>query len=467
MNIRPFILFLIGLLPFIVACGGNSAVSLAPQITLDDSKLAFTSIQDIDDLLIANITPAITDRIDPRSATLSPNGEIIVFYHRDRERGIGMVCEYTFSANATICVDGGEELPDFIGGFWSPDSRYVVLDSDVTALQFMRESDLTIYDTQTNTITNRTDDGVSVREDTFEDAVRNRVWADTAPIFAPNGDLYFFRNAIDPSMDEWRADLMRIPAGQITGTSTPEVLWRHPTIGAYPVFRTSDWFLSGAMTISPDGKYLAISSIALGRPEDTTNGIWIFDLAQKSVKTQIPISRLGEVTVGIPTWLNQSIIESEFKGIIPNSLAWTSDSNSLMIKSSNQLYYIEFFVPTFKYDVATDTLTSIYDLATLTEENYRQNTPLFDDVSLFVDVNPTIVVMSPTHKTVFYIGRNDIADTFVLSAMSLVESGFATPRRISTIEDYVPMSRVVTSIGYTAPTLRILTGAQLITLTEQ
>lgn len=465
MNSRISILFLIGLLPFIVACGDNNKTQ-AQQISLNDNQLVFTSIQNVEDLLAANITPPMTANIDPRSATLSPNGEIIVFYHRDRERRIGMVCEYTFSSNATICVDGGEELPDFIGGFWSPNSRYVVLDSDVTALQFMNESDLTIYDTQTDTIINRTDDGVSVREDIFEDDVRNRVWADTAPIFAPNGDLYFFRNAIDTSVDEWRADLVRIPASEITGTSAPEVLWRHPTIGAYPVFRTSDWFLNGAMSISPDGKYLAIASISLGRPDDTSNGIWLFDLTEKTAKTHIPISRLGEVTVGMPTWLAETMVSVQFAGIIPNSLAWASDS-SLVIKASNQLYYTKFFVPTYKYNVATDTLTSIYDFTTLSEEDYRPNTALFDDISLFADVNPTTAVVSPSGQTMFYIGLNQIADTFVLSAMSLVESGFAIPRRIATVDDYVPMTRVVTSIGYTAPTLRILTGTQLITLTEQ
>ncbi|HRF99134.1 MAG TPA: hypothetical protein PLZ51_28175, partial [Aggregatilineales bacterium] len=246
-----------------------------------------------------------------------------------------------------------------------------------------------------------------------------------------------------------------------------EVLWRHPTIGAYPVFRTSDWFLSGAMTISPDGKYLAISSIALGRPEDTTNGIWIFDLTQKSVKTQIPISRLGEVTVGVPTWLSENMISTQFAGIMPNSLAWAGDSNTLVIRSINAIYYTEFFVPTLKYDVVTDTLTSFYDFTTLSEDDYKPDVTLFDDISLFADVNPTVAVMSPSYQSVFYIGRDAIADTFVLSTMSVVESGFATPRRIATLPDYEPLRNTITSIGYTSPTLRISTGTQLITLTEQ
>jgi hypothetical protein len=463
MKITRLALFLIGLLPFMVA---HSSADVSHS-TVDDSKLEFTSIQNLEELLSANITPTLTDRIDPRTTTLSPNGEIIVFYHRDRENRMGMVCEYAFSANATTCMDGGEELPQFMGGFWSPDSRYVVLNSDVATLQFMRESDLTIYDTQTDTIINRTDDEVSVREDIFEDDVRNRVWIDTTPIFAPNGDLYFFRNAIDPSVDEWRADLMRIPASDITGTSAPEVLWRHPTIGAFPIFRTTDWYLDGAMSISPDGNYLAIASISLGRPDDTTNGIWLFDLAENAVKIQIPISRLGEATVGVPTWLTENMISTQFAGIMPNSLAWAGDSNTLVIRSINAIYYTEFFVPTYKYDVATDTLTSVYDFTTLSEDAYKPDITLFDDVSLFADVNPTIAVMSPSYQAVFYIGRDTLTDTFVLSAMSVVESGFATPRRIATLPDYEPLRNTITSIGYTSPILRISTGTQLITLTEQ
>ena len=463
MKITRLALFLIGILPFVVA---HSSANVSHS-TVDDRKLEFTSIQNLEELLRANITPTLTDRIDPRTTTLSPNGEIIVFYHRDRERRMGMVCEYTFSANATTCMDGGEELPQFIGGFWSRDSRYVVLNSDVAMLQFMRESDLTIYDTQTDTIINRTDDEVSVREDIFEDDVRNRVWIDTAPIFAPNGDLYFFRNAIDTSVDEWRADLMRIPASEITGTSAPEVLWRHPTIGAFPIFRTTDWYLDGSMSISPDGKYLAISSISLGRPDDTSNGVWLFDLAEKSVKIQIPISRLGEVTVGVPAWLTENMISTQFAGIMPNSLAWANDSNTLVIRLMNAIYFTEFFVPTLKYDVVTDTLISFYDFTTLSEDDYKPDITLFDDISLFADVNPTVTVMSPSYQAVFYIGRDILTDTFVLSAMSVVESEFTTPRRIATLPDYEPLRNTITSIGYTSPTLRILTGASLITLTEQ
>ena len=467
MKTSRFILLFIGLVvPFVVAHSSADVL----RVTVDDNRLQFTSIQTIEEFLIANITPTMTDGvddIDPRRTTLSPNGDMLIFHRRDRERSVGMVCEYSFSSNSTNCVEEVEELPDFIGGWWSPDSRYVVLDSDIASLQYMREADLTIYDTQEDVIIYRTDDGVSVREDILADEVRNRVWVDTAPIFAPNGDLYFFRNAIDASVDEWRADLMRIPANEISGTSAPEVIWRHPTIGAYPVFRTSDWFLDGAMSISPDGKYLAIASISLGRPEDTTNGIWLFDLEQQAVKIQIPISRLAEVTSGVPVWITQNMVSTQFGGIIPNSLGWASDSNILVIKASNFLYYTEFFIPPLRYDVTADTLESLYDFTAIPEDGYKPDITLFDEVSISADISISMNVMSPSGQTMFYIGRDAITDTFVLSAISVVESGFTTPRRIATLTDYEPRSRIVTSIGYTAPTLRILTGTTLITLSDQ
>ncbi|MCU0480150.1 MAG: hypothetical protein MUE54_02930 [Anaerolineae bacterium] len=465
MKINRVVLFLIGLIPFLVV---HSSADFALS-TMDDSKLEFTSIQNIEDLVIANITPIRTDntdRIYTSNTTLSPNGDFIIFYRRPT-RDTQMLCEYSFSSNASICVDGDAELPEFFGGFWSADSRYVVLNSDLNTLRLAQESDLTIYDTQTDTIINRTDDGVSVRESMFDEDVRNRIWIDIAPIFAPNGDLYFFRNAIDPSVDEWRADLMRIPAGEITGTSAPEALWRHPAIGAFTIFRTTNWYLDGSMSISPNGQYLAIASINVGQPDDTTNGIWLFDLTEKTVKTHIPISRLGESLEGLPIWLTQRMSEIELKGIFPTSLAWASDNNTLVIRMSNDLYYSEFFVPTFKYDVTADKFTSVYDFTAISEDDYKPESTLFDDVSLLADVNPTLMVMSPSHQALFYIGRDAITDTFVLSAISLVESGFVTPRRIATLTDYIPMNHTVTSIGYTAPTLRILTDEQLITLTEQ
>ena len=468
-------LCLIVFLPFWVGYYDKPANMVAQEIILDDSKLQLVSIENIDGsrdvagLLEANITPTFVDGvddIDPHRATLSPDGETIVFYRHDRERGVSMVCEYRFSSNSSTCVEGDKELLEFNGGWWSSDSRYVVLDMDINILQLGQEADLTIYDTQTDTIINRTDDGVSASERVFEDDVRNRVWMDTAPIFAPNGDLYFFRNAIDTSVGEWRADLMRIAANEITNTTKPEVLWRHPAEGAFIVYRARDWYLDGTMSISPDGKYLAIASFDTSTTDNTNNTIWLFDLAQQSMKTQIPVSRLGEAIMGIPTWLTEQITTTQLIGIIFSGLAWTDD-NHLMIKASNFVYDTQFFIPIFKYDVNTDTLESVYDFSFVSEDGYKPDITLFDEVSISADISISMNVMSPSGQTMFYIGRDAITDTFVLSAISVVESGFTTPRRIATLTDYEPRSRIVTSVGYTAPTLRILTGTTLITLTEQ
>ncbi len=466
MKIARFVFVLVGLFSFVVA---YSSADVA-HVTVDDSQLEFVDVQNIEELLTANITPPFVDGVDDvdlRRTTLSPDGNTIIFYRRNRQHLTAMVCEYRFSSNSTTCVAGDEELPDFFGGFWSPDSRYVVLNSDIATLQFARESDLTIYDTQTDTITYRTDDGVSSRERIFEDDVRNRIWIDTAPIFAPNGDLYFFRNAIDPTLDEWRADLMRVAASDIIGTSAPEVVWRHPTTGSFSIFRTDGWYLDGAMSISPDGNYLAIASFNLANLGDTTNGIWVFDIAQKSVKTHIPVSRLGEAIDGIPTWVTQGISETGLRGIFPNSLAWANDNNTLVIWTRNDASYSEFFIPTIKYDVTTDTLSSFYDFTNLSKDDYKPTTTLFDDVSLFVDIYPTAMVMSPSYQTAFYIGRDNTTNTWILSAMSVIESGFTTPRRIANLTDYAPERTFVINVGYTAPTLRILTGEYLITLTKE
>jgi len=475
-------LFIISLLPLMVACGGNSVTDIAtnnktPQILLDDSKLQFVSIQDIGgteesgNFLEANITPPMADsgdNTDPRLATISPDGEKIVALRMNRETNIDSICVYRFSSNATTCIEVGEQFPRFTGGFWSPDSRYVVLNTDVEALIYMHECDLLIYDTQENRLINRTDDGVPITERIIDEGFREKTWVDLTPIFAPNGDLYFFRNAIDPSVDEWRADLMRIPANEITGTSTPEVILRHPSDVPFPTFRTSGWQLDGSMSISPNGQYLAYSAITQDA-DDPNNGIWVIDLTQKSVKVHIPTARFGIITTGMPPWWVEKMAEIEMKGIFANSLSWASDSNRLVIMLVSGVYTRDdVLIPPLKYDVSANTLESFYDYTTISEE-FDERTTIFDSQSINVDNVPLISIMSPTDKTLFYIGRNTVTNKFVLSAMAIPESGFTTPRRIEDEVDFVPLSveRVATSIGYNGKTIRILSGLNLITLTEQ
>ncbi|MDX2075249.1 MAG: hypothetical protein SFZ02_02370, partial [bacterium] len=338
MKPRLFTLFSIALLPLLVACGGNSVTDIAfnnannvPQITFDDSKLQFVSIENINSsrdvvgLLEANITPPMaesSDDIDPRSAVISPNGEMIVVSRMNRETDRDSICVYRFSSNATTCIDIGEDFPRFFGGFWSSDSRYLVLNTDIEATRFFNEMDILIYDSQENRLINRTDDGVIgndfIRRDSADE--RARAWMDVAMTFAPNGDLYFFRNAIDPSVDEWRADLMRIPASDITSTSTPEVIFRHPTDRGFPVYRTDSDILDGIMSISPNGQYLAYSAMS-NDADDPNNGIWIIDLTQKSVKIHLSYDRLPVVMAGVPLWWVQKVSDTGMRGIPPRSLA--------------------------------------------------------------------------------------------------------------------------------------------------
>jgi len=481
-----FTLFIIALLPLLIAGGGNSISAIAfgntsntPQIALDDSKLQFVSIEniggsrDVVGLLETNITPAIEERgdgIDPRGAVISLNGEMIIAGRYNREARSGRVCAYHFTSNATTCTDSIDDLPVFLGGFWSPDSRYLVLNTDIELIRSSNETDILIYDSQENRLINRTDDGVIGNDFMMGDSAgeRARVWVDLSMTFAPNGDLYFFRNAIDPTLDEWRADLMRISASDITSTSTPEVIFRHPTDRAFPVFRTNGYeIFDGIMSISPNNEYLAYSAMSAGG-EDPNNGVWIIDLTQKSDKAHLNNERFGTITAGMPTWWLE-MYSSEWLGdFSARSLAWSADSDRLVIMFHSFRYENDdILFPLLKYDVSTDTLESFYDYSTITEDIDLPQATLFDDVSLMADNRLVAGVISPTHNTVFYIGRDNLTEDYILSGMVITESGFTTPRRMASLSDFVPRSNTFTSIGYSGSTVRILAGSNLITLTEQ
>lgn len=475
MNTRLF-LFLIILLPVLVACGDDGATVNPPQIALDDGKLQFVSIEniggsrDVVGLLEANITPPINqenrDRTYPQTSTISSDGERIIF-QRDSVN-MGMICVYQFSANASTCTDIGERIPEFIGGHWSPDGRYFVPNLDVIGLRQFRDIDILIYDTQDNRLINRTDDGVNYDDRLVGDGseeIRAKIWMDVAPTWSPNGDLYFFRNAVDPSVDEWRADLMRIPANDITGTSPAEVILRHPSDLPFPVFRLDRDTLYGAMSISPNGQYLAFSSMS--RPNDTTNGIWIVNLAEKTVKIHLDYNRLPFVMAGVPAWWVQTVSEKGIFSIAPRNLTWLGDSNRLVILLSNNEMALNLFLPPLKYDVSANTLESFYDYSTITEDDNLREITVFDDISLFADSNLRWAIPSPTNQAIFYVGRDMLSRQFVLSGMSIAETGFTTPRRIASFEDMELSSRAFASIGYNGDVVRILLGENLITLKEE
>jgi hypothetical protein len=480
MKIHLFPLFLIALLPLLVACDDAGTIVNSPQITLDDSKLQFVNIENIggsDEIvgrLEANITPPIStnredrDRLFTHSAVISPDGERIIFQRDTNTRG--MICVYQFSTNATTCTDIGERLNEFLGGFWSPDGRYLALNMDLVGLRFLRDIDILLYDTQENRLINRTNDGVDPRDDFFgegSEETRAKIWMDVAPTWSPNGDLYFFRNSVNPENDEWVADLLKIPASDITGTGEPEVILRYPSDRAFPVYRSDSDKLDGAMSISPNGQYLAYSAMSNDN-EDPNNGIWIIDLAQKSVKIHLSYARLPVVMAGAPLWWVQKASENGILGIgIPHSLEWSADSNRLVIFLSNQSQLVNIFLPPLKYDVSANTLESFYDYSNVVEDGAVLLSTLFDEISLSADSNLVFSIISPTHKTVFYIGRNILEDEWILSAMPVTESGFVTPRRMASLSDFVPRNNTFASIGYSESTIRILTANNLITLTEQ
>ena len=488
MNTRLFALFIIILLSVLVGCGGDSAtntdasvnslVNPQPQIALDDSKLQFMSIEsiggsrDVANLLEANITPPMStnrddrDRTYPQTSTISPDGERVIF-QRDTIN-TGMICVYQFTTNTSTCADIEERIPQFNGGFWSPDGRYLVLNMD-EGIQRVQDMDILIYDTQENRLINRTDDGVNYDDRFFgenSEDIRAKVWMDVAPTWSPNGDLYFFRNAIDPSVDEWRADLMRIPASDITGSSPAEVILRHPSDNTFPVYRGSGERLGGSMSISPNGQYLAYSALTNSR-NDTNNDIWIIDLAQKSVKIHIGYERIPFIMAGIPAWWIERVNRNwgaSAPPLMARSLGWSDDSNRLVILLDNPAL-IPVPVPPLKYDVAANTLESWYDFTSIGEDDELREITVFGDVRLTADQNLRMAIVSPTHKAVFYLGRN--GGESVLSAMSISETGFVTPRRIVTSLDEVNYNIFTTSIGYANGTVRILAGTNLITLREQ
>ena len=287
------------------------------------------------------------------TAILSPDGRWLAMEgNGGTERGI---CLYDLDADgASSCTPyplagaNGErvQLNNPPGLRWSPDSRTIALTEN--ALIYLYDGDIWLFDVETQTFTNRTDDGYSENILIIPDASNAPI--DVSPTWGTKGELYFFRY-IDTE-DDPLTQLMVIP--DITSDDEPLLVADYTDdadiLAFYP--NNSGASLQSEAAISPDGTRMA----ALMRPRELDQSeMWVIDLTSGDILHQIPIPTF--TSSGLPEWVE----DDERRGFMPEGVTW-ADDNRLVVNFVNPIFVgstVGWLA--YAYDLDTEAVTPIID----------------------------------------------------------------------------------------------------------
>lgn len=361
-------------------------------------ELNYTTAVKIDDLI---------PDINFRNAVLSPDGTKIAWHD---PRDDGSMCLYTLADRQTSC----QPVPEVFGSqppllLWSPDSRYVAFTQNFFI--FFHEPDIWFFDTETETVTNMTDDGItrwSPISGLGEGDSEGPLWIDHTMTWGPDGSLYFLRLALsDPtSLDSGTTVLYRLDPE--SGES--EMIRDLPAaVERLAVYGGRDLNLDSAMSVSPDGSMIAFVAMHPDR-EAAGNGVWIMPLDTREEATQLV--HLMDFNAGM-------VIEDQEDGLylFPTGIAWSADMQSLYVLAMNPQFQFTPYI-LYRIDVATGDMIPLTDFSGYTRQEILKVDE--DGMSAVFDV-PRAAVMSPDGTTPIIFHALPQNNRATISAISLVD----------------------------------------------
>ncbi len=386
------------------------------------------------------------------SMTLSPDGTILAW--AQIRTGI---CVRHLTDDFTTCTpfptdaETGDEvdLYDNTSLKWSPDNSMIALTENWT--QSFRESDLWLFDVNTLTFTNSTDDAASGSA-LMLDQQDTPYFLDATPIWSPvAGDLYFFRYERDGRT--YSTALYRLPrlggnfAGIIQGESglaqgEPELVTELRDLPPLSVYDGNTFNLEGGAAISPDGTTLAF----LSRPAQAErSALWLVDLQTGAVTT--PLAYANIQGAGLPAWFELPML---FSGI-----SWIDDNALLVSTSPIGALRNTIEIMLYCYDLSDDALTPILDLSDAPDEQTFLNSGDYE--------TPRSAVLSPLRDGVFYFNVNQTRREVDLS---FIRFGESSPQLLYDIpyDEYQFGETRYTSAGKSGSTVGVLLSGYIFEL---
>jgi hypothetical protein len=350
---------------------------------------------------------------------LAPNGTMVAYSTQidNGDERVRSLCIYIFTEETANCTafPTKSEIWRADRLVWSPDSRKIAMTEDL--FQRLDEPDIWMFDLDTQTFDNLTDDGTT---ESLEDGIGGTV--DYFPVWHPlSGDLYFLRSE---GSSERANSIQRIPAG----SSDAELF-----------ITLADYFVESSVTsppaISPDGTNMAIGLKNMGSSDDR-GGLYLIDLNTGNIEESI---QLSEIPTGTYADLDGQVQE-DFWNLNPLSIAWI-DNESLLIMRAD---FMSEDIPAAPYAVinlVSHTALPLIDLSDFTAfDLFSQNDEL--GISYFAYF-PLFVLLSSDKRTVYYESNASFSDNQLLLALPTSPNGNNEPVPIiqANLPDTIGMPR--------------------------
>lgn len=420
-------------------------------------SLTITTAQDagFGEWTLTNVESA-RDYGETRQMVISPDGSRLAWSDSVNFD----LCTYTFATDDTACVDYPSTDPDGNNALlrlhdrliWSPDSSMIALTEEF--FRELLESDIWIYDVDSATFTDFTNDDASGSLVRLNEYGAEYV-IDTYPIWHPmTNDLYFFRYT--PTSDDdrpYETALYRLPYNEGNFGNQPELVLdlTDDVPSSTPIFNAEILSFAGSAVFSPDGNQMAI---LVRTPVADNSVIWILDLTDNSIREVATFG--GWAYVGIPEW--------EQVQMSPEGIAWTADNNLVFSTVDHTTLGAPIAWNVYQLNTNDGAITPFFDFSGVVDAQ-SYNNDLDADSNIANYAYPRTAILSPDGDTLLYFNFNRGLDRINLSSISLLDDGESVITSIPSNE-FVFTTMNATTLGYTEDTLRLLMYGYLFTFTR-
>ncbi|MGL4651274.1 MAG: hypothetical protein ACRC1H_17850, partial [Caldilineaceae bacterium] len=252
---------------------------------------------------------------------LAPDGSQLAWFNNlggPRGRST-QICVYTFETEGESCFVLPEEFLDYPYQLqWSPTALQIAFSEN--PVEPSNESDIWLFDLESETFSNLTDDGQTGSWRQWDD--ETEVLLDYLPMWNPSdGSLYFWR--VSPLDSQYfSAAVYRIDPESGDAVLVRDVSDRLD--GGVPAFDDNLIGLDGISAISPDGTTLAMLTFyrdALGAFE---SNLFLLDLTDPEAWPSLVLDDL-DMRAALPSWVDLPLVA--------RGLAWTADSAGVLVLS--------------------------------------------------------------------------------------------------------------------------------------
>jgi dipeptidyl aminopeptidase/acylaminoacyl peptidase len=308
---------------------------------------------------IAQELTSLLGQAEVLAPALAPDGSRLAWFNNQGgpNARTTQICVYTFELESTSCfILTGEFFGTPYQLQWSPDAMQIAFSEN--PVEPSNESDIWLFDLESETLINLTDDGLTDSWRQWDD--ETDVLVDYLPMWnQADGELYFWR-VIPQGQHTFEAGIYRLDA------ESGEAVLVHDASdrlgGGVPAFDDDQIGLDGISAISPDGSTLATITLYSDGFGVIESSLFLIDLTDPEAWPNRVLTDI-ELRAALPTW--------ESAPLIVRGLAWAVDGAGVLVMSKTDeedndtpftlLHYV---------DAASGTVLPVIDYSDIEIEDY-------------------------------------------------------------------------------------------------